>query len=56
MPHLSKKTRKRVSEFARIQHSPVREKYVISYRTVADYYAKAYQKVRMEDKNDQVTG
>jgi hypothetical protein len=52
MSHLSKKTKKRVAEFARIQHSPVRERYLISYKTGAEIYAKAYKTVRMEDKND----
>jgi len=48
----SAQEQKKTRVFQAIQHSPVREKYLISYKTRADVYVKAYQNVRMEDKND----
>lgn len=47
---------KKVRVFSAIQHSPTREKYLISHKIRADMYAKVYQNVRMEGKNDQVAG
>ena len=48
----SAQEQKKVRVFSAIQHSPARNKYLISYKTKADVYVKAYETVRMEDKND----
>jgi hypothetical protein len=48
----SAQEQKKIRVFSAIQHSPVGVKYLVSYKTNADRYAKAYQSVRMEDKND----
>ena len=49
----SAQEQKKVRVFSAIQHSPVGNKYLISYKTNMDAYVSAYQNVRMEDKNDQ---
>lgn len=51
----SAQEQKKVRVFSAIQHSIACAKYLLSYKTVADVYAKAYQNVRMEDSNGQVT-
>ena len=52
----SAQEQKKTRVFQAIQHSLARSKYLVSYKTDADRYVKAYQSVRMEDKNDQVIG
>ena len=47
----SAQEQKKVRVFKAIQHSFSVEKYLISPNTSVDRYAKAYQSVRMEDKN-----
>jgi hypothetical protein len=44
----SAQEQKKVRAFSAIQHSLVSNKYHISYKTVADHYAKAYREVHID--------
>ena len=50
----SAQEQKKTRVFQAIQHSAKNAGYLLSYQTDVYRYVKAYQNVRMEDKNDQV--
>lgn len=47
---LSKRARKNISLFARIQQSPSRLKYLLSPKTIVDHAVKAYESWKKASK------